>query len=391
MSNMKQALLGSFFLGGFESTTGFNSRGQWIDQIVATQHDIFLNEDYGRLKKIGIKAAREAVRWPLVDVKGHYDFSTVRPVIEASKKHGIDIIYDLFHFGFPRDIDLIASGFPERFTEYCYAVARFIAANSEGPFYFTPINEPSYFSWAAGEVALFAPYLQNLGFELKVNLARAAIRGIEAIWDACPEARIVNVDSLCRIVPCPESDDQEATVHSFNSGAVFQSWDILSGRMNPELGGSLRHLDIVGVNYYWTNQWEFGRPNSPLTVDDPRRWSLRQLLRSVWERYGTEMILTETAHRDEMRGTYFRELSGELPGIFADHLPLRGICLYPILGMPEWHDQQEWARMGVWDLVFDGPTLRRVPYLPLIEALGETQKNLDTLWNECRSAKRAGA
>ena len=33
--------------------------------------------------------------------------------------------------------------------------------------------------------------------------------------------------------------------------------DMLAGRLMPELGGSRDWLDIVGINYYWTNQWEW--------------------------------------------------------------------------------------------------------------------------------------
>ena len=54
-----------------------------------------------------------------------------------------------------------------------------------------------------------------------------------------------------------------AETRRFNEQVVYQSWDMLAGRLMPELGGSRRHLDIIGVNYYWTNQWEHGRPGIP--------------------------------------------------------------------------------------------------------------------------------
>ena len=81
-------LFGSFYLAGFEGTTGFNARGEWIDQIQATQHDRFAELDYRLLREVGIRAAREAVRWPLVDRAGHYDFSSVRPFVSAARAQG---------------------------------------------------------------------------------------------------------------------------------------------------------------------------------------------------------------------------------------------------------------------------------------------------------------
>src|SRR5688572_14657712 len=103
----------SFFFAGFECATGYNALGEWIDQIAATHHDKHVEEDYARLSQIGIHAAREAIRWPLIDQKGKYDFSSVKPFVEASRKHEVEVIWDLFHYGYPEDIDLFSEEFPK--------------------------------------------------------------------------------------------------------------------------------------------------------------------------------------------------------------------------------------------------------------------------------------
>ncbi len=363
-----------FFLAGFEGSTGYNIHRQWFDQIEATQHDRFVDEDYARLKEVGIHAVREAVRWPLVDRGGTFDFSSLEPFLQASRRHKIEIIYDLFHFGYPSSINLFSEDFPKRFAEYCYRVARHIDKNTSGIPYFTPINEPSYFSWAAGEVGLFAPHKIGRGYDLKVQLIRAAIEGINAIRAACPRARIVNVDPLCRVALPAHRPEMAEAVEAFNNQAVFQSWDMLSGRLLPELGGSRKHLDIVGINYYWTNQWEWGKAGEPLDDTDPRRWSLRQLVRLVWERYGTDLLITETSHVEEMRPIWLGELAEEAELMLIEEIPLKGICLYPILGMPEWHFRDQWTQMGLWELVRDGEILQRYPFTPMLEALQKAQR-----------------
>jgi hypothetical protein len=72
----------SFFLAGFEGSTGYNRHGQWFDQVVATGHDLTVDEDYRQLASFDIHAARETIRWPLVDLgRGCYDFSTVAPFV----------------------------------------------------------------------------------------------------------------------------------------------------------------------------------------------------------------------------------------------------------------------------------------------------------------------
>ena len=80
----------SFFRAGFECATGYNRHGEWIDQVAATEHDRHVDEDYRRLREVGIAAARDAIRWPLVDLgRGRYDFSSVAPFLRSSRENGL--------------------------------------------------------------------------------------------------------------------------------------------------------------------------------------------------------------------------------------------------------------------------------------------------------------
>ena len=382
----------SFFLAGFEGSTGYNRHGHWFDQVVATGHDRTVDEDYRLLAELGIHAARETIRWPLVDLgNGRYDFSTVEPFVEAARRHGVEVIWDLFHYGYPQGLDLWSEEFPRRFADYCYAVGRYIARRTHGICAFTPVNEPSFMAYAAGEAGLFAPHVTGRGWDLKVALTRAAIKGINALWAACPGARIVNVDPLCRVTCPPGRPDLEEEANDFNERLVFQSWDMLCGRLLPELGGSRAHLDVVGINYYWTNQWEWGGasgPNGvipPLADDDLRRLPLRDLVRSVWNRYGDEIMITETSHIGDHRSRWLHEVAQESEALLRDGIPLRGVCLYPILGMPEWHDPDIWTPMGLWDPVCHrDPCGERLICEPMLEALLSV-RHIDELHNDLLS------
>ena len=55
----------SLLWAGFECATGVNSKGEWIDQVAATEHDRFLDDDYARVAALGLHTVREGVRWPL--------------------------------------------------------------------------------------------------------------------------------------------------------------------------------------------------------------------------------------------------------------------------------------------------------------------------------------
>ncbi|NLT66760.1 MAG: glycoside hydrolase [Acidobacteria bacterium] len=371
-------MFSSFFIAGFECTTGFNRHGQWIDQIAATRHDVQIDEDYRLLRKAGIRAAREGVRWRLVQKRFYYDFTTVDIVLKAARRHNIQLSYDLFHFGYPEGLNLFSSDFIGRFVDYCGTVALHITRHSDGPYCFTLINEPSYFAWAAGEMGLFAPHVKGRGSELKIRLIEAAIRASQAILDVCPEARFLTVDPICRVVAPDDSPEEVRAAENFNNEVVFQSWDMLAGRVRPELGGSPELLDIVGVNYYWTNQWVLNRPETPLEEDDPRYCSLGRLICSVAERYpGNEIIITETSHVGARRSGWLNRVADEAELLLNSNIPLRGICIYPILGMPEWHEPDVWTRMGLWDLIRMDGCLERVCCRPMLAALRNAQRRLE--------------
>lgn len=359
----------SFVLAGFECATGFNRFGQWIDQVEATGHDRHLVDDLRLVRAAGCRAVRDGVRWPVVDIGGRLDLSTVRQLAEAANEVGVEIIYDLFHYGLPADVDIYADAFPRRFAAYCGAVAKAVYDVDPGRAFFTPVNEPSFFAWVGGEVGDFWPYGVGRGVELKRRLAEAAIAGINAIHGAHPRARIVNVDALCHVAVPLGHEERALEVHAFNSGAVYEGWDMIAGRMHPELGGSPDHLDIVGVNYYATNQWEIGSPELLIGADDPRHVALADLLGHVVRRYGQPMLLSETSHGPEHREAWLADVADEAGRALAAGVPLLGICVYPILGMPKWHNRADWERMGAWEIVNEGDRWERRPVLAVLDGL----------------------
>jgi beta-glucosidase/6-phospho-beta-glucosidase/beta-galactosidase len=368
----------SFFVGGFDCSEGLNASRQPIDHLAATQHDRFVGPDYRRLRRIGIKAAREGISWQR-SVRGRhrFDFSSLEPILAAASCQEIDLIFDLFHFGYPEGLDPFGDEFAPRFADYSYAAAKFVAERVDGVPSFAPMNEPSYFAWAAGHAARFAPYCRDRAFDLKVALLRAAIQAVNGIWAAVPNARIISVDPVCRVVPPVARPDLQPEADAFNQGAVLEGWDMLAGRKLPELGGSRRHLGVVGINYYWTNQWELGSAETPLPDDDPRRVRLRDLATGVWSRYGGDLMITETGHINEHRARWLEDLADEILGILDHGVGLRGVCLYPVLGMPSWHDSLRHLKMGLWDLSAVGNRMRRKPCLPALAAFQKTRYRVE--------------
>src|SRR5918997_3921972 len=152
------ALFASFWQAGFESASHRNSRGIRVDMIAATQHVEQADEDYARLRQLDIRVAREGIRWHLVDQGDRFDFASIRPLMEAAKRHGIQVIWSLCHYGWPDDLDIFSPAFITRFARYTAASAQFLAHASDAIPVYSPFTEISFLAYAAGEVGAFSPY-----------------------------------------------------------------------------------------------------------------------------------------------------------------------------------------------------------------------------------------
>jgi beta-glucosidase/6-phospho-beta-glucosidase/beta-galactosidase len=368
-------LFRSFWLAGFESACHINRRGARLDLVCATQHDRELEADYARVRELGFRAVRESARWHLVDRGRRFDFSTLRPLLQAARRQELQILWTLCHYGWPEDLSLLSADFVERFARYCGAVAGQVAENDSGVPFYSPINEISFFAWAAGEVGYMYPFLRGAGGELKRQLVRAAIAGMEAIRTVDPRARFIHVDPLIHVVT-PSGHPELARAAADQRASQFDAWDMLAGGLHPELGGRPGYLDIVGVNFYHANQWEY--PNQRLrwedTPRDPRWIPLRQLLAEVHTRYGRPMLISETSHFGTGRGRWVREVAEEATAARAAGVPLEGLCIYPVIDRPDWDDPEHWHHSGLWDLhpTADG-RLERVPCLEYLADLREVQ------------------
>jgi hypothetical protein len=353
-------LFKSFWLGGFESACHLNRCGQRLDMQAITHHDRQASEDYALLRSIGIRAARDSVRWREIDRgAGRYDFTTLAPLVQAARDHEVQVIWTLCHYGWPDDVDLYSAAFIERFAKFSQAVARYIAEQTDCVPFFCPINEISFFAWAAGHVAYIYPFHSGRAAEIKRQLVRAAIASCEAIWDVDRRARIVHVDPLMHVVtPRRRPELADAAIEQRNS--QFESWDMLAGRHCPELGGGHKYLDIMGLNFYHANQWEFpgDGPDDRLRWEDhPRdpRWvPLHRLLGEVFSRYERPLFLSETSHFGVGRAPWLEEIAAEVCLARAAGTPVEGVCIYPILDRPDWDNLEHWHNSGLWELRSDG-------------------------------------
>ncbi len=372
-------LFRSFWIAGFECSCHINSAGARLDMTAALQHDVYAAEDYHRMRELGMATARDGIRWHLVDRNGDYDWSSWIPMLDAACREGVQVIWDLCHYGWPDDLDIFSDAFIQRFAKFAAAGARVQRKHTGQAGFYAPVNEINFFTWGATRDLIF-PYAFGRDGEFKRQLVRASLAASDAIWSVDPEARMVYPEPLIHNVP-PRWRPWLTGPAQAQRQSQFEAWDMIAGRVAPELGGAEKYLDIVGINFYAANQWEVpgGRKlHWDAGSDDPRWMPLHKLLAEVYERYRRPLFIAETSHYGIGRADWLNEIADEACLAREAGVPLEGVCLYPILDRFDWEDPTHWHNSGLWDMVPNGKGhFQRVLHQEYAQALQRAQALLE--------------
>lgn len=367
----------SFWQAGFEGSDHVNGRAFALCLNTLTAHERHARGDYLRAGAFGMRTVRESAGWRRIDRDGRYGFEPITRRARHARELGVQVAWTAWHYGVPPGVDLFDDALVDRFASYCRALALHLRPFHErhAPIY-TPVNEPSFLSWAACETGLMHPHRGDRlheGYALKRRLVRAALAGMQAIRDVQPDARFLHVDPLVHVAT-PAGRDDLAEAARIEHGFQYQAWDMLAGRLEPQLGGSPACLDLVGVNYYHSSQWEHST-RAPLHwhLGDARRRRFRDMLAEVWARYARPLTVSETSHVGVGRARWITEVASEVRAARAGGIPVHGVCLYPAVDRPDWEDPQRWHNSGLWDVHAHG-RFRRVLHRPSARALRRAQR-----------------
>ena len=368
-------LFSSFFIGGFECSTHRLASGRRLDMVEATGHDRHFVADYERLVDQGIRAAREGIRWHLIEATpGRFDFSSVVPSLRAARDSGIQVIWDLLHYGWPDDLDIWSPAFVDRFGRLAREFAGVLADEWDGIPWVVPINEVSFLAWKGGEVAQINPFSLSRGDELKRQLVRASIAATRAVRDVVPSARFAQVEPIFHVVAHPDRPHEAGVAEAYRL-AQYEVWDMISGRLAPELGGRPEYLDAIGVNYYPWNQWFFDGPTADgicIGPGHPRYRPFREMLLENSDRYGRPLFVAETGTEGDARAGWLDLVGNEVAAAIAAGADVGGLCLYPILDFPGWDNGRD-CQNGLWGPADEAG--RRPIHRPL-EAVLDRQRRL---------------
>jgi hypothetical protein len=293
---------------------------------------------------------------------GRYDWSSWMPAIEAAEKTGLQIIWDLFHYGSPDHVDQAGADFPQRFTEFAIAALEVQQSVSGRPPLVCPLNEINFLSWAVDHGYFPRVGPRQRGW-FKHQLVRTAIVAARAIREQWPKATIVWAEPLIHIAP---HDRRRQTLRAAeqNLQGMYEAYDWIMGLARPELGGDPSLVDVVGWNFYPHNQWYYKGPTIPMGHHEYR--PLADMLVEVAERYGKPLFIAETGAEGSGRPAWLHYVCDEVRAAQGRGARIDGICIYPVTAYPGW-DNSRHCEVGLLSPI--GSDGKRHVYEPLREEL----------------------
>lgn len=338
------------FIGAFESTyqPAFD-----VDVAETNGHVARWQADLRLLASTGVTRVRYPVRWHRIErVRGRYEWRETDEVLGWMRDHGLRPIPDLLHHtSYPR---WLKRGFADR--RFASSYLRYVEAfATRYPWVeaYTLFNEPLSTLLLCGDIGVWAPHFRGLkGFlTLARNVLPALSEASRAYRDLLPNAQHLYVDTCERATAA--TPDARPVASRANDRRFFLL-DILLGRSldrtRPFVAEVLRaggeallstpagHVDVLGLDYYAHNQWQYldaggrGAPSSPDPVP------LSDLITEYWERYRLPCVLGETNIRGFApdRASWLKYTLEQCEMARDRGVPVEGYCWFPFVDSCDW-------------------------------------------------------
>jgi beta-glucosidase/6-phospho-beta-glucosidase/beta-galactosidase len=378
------------FAVGIEDTAievPLRGSGQRLDEYELTGHLTQWREDLARAGHTGATAIRYGLPWHRVNpAPGVFDWAWADEVIGyLANEAGLRVILDLVHYGTPAWLagSFADPGYAAAAADYAAAVARRYRGVVGA---YTPLNEPLVTASFCGLRGVWPPYLSgDHGWAtVAVAVAAGVQASVRAIRDADPGAEIVHVEAVQAYQSSDPSLVGELRMEEQRSELPTQ---LILGQVGPDdpmwawlikhgvSGDALRRLaagsvspDVIGLNYYpELSCRELVRLDGAVVhvASDGGTGRLEQVLRHWHARYGSPLMITETAVEgsDAKKRAWLDELVASLRRLRRDGIDIRGLTWWPMVDFVDWG----WASGGAVVEEFyrrDGPSGQPRPVEP---------------------------
>jgi hypothetical protein len=191
------------------------------------------------LAEIGCVGIRDAARWYVTHPAPHtFDWTWLDRVVAAAEKYNLKLYLDLWHYGYPDWLDLMAPDAPDHFAEFAREIARRYPTMT----HWCIANEPSVLIDWGGRTGRWRPFLRGPKNEerLRLQICRCIIQASKAVLEVDPDALLI----------LPEPWHAWKTRPRLTYDKQAEVIDTVMGKLNPELGGSPELVTIIGLNHY---------------------------------------------------------------------------------------------------------------------------------------------
>ncbi len=315
-------------------------------------------EDFDIAKSLGQNAHRFSLEWSRIEpVEGRFDEQELRhyrDVLSALRERGIEPFVTLSHFTLPAWLaekgGVLATEFPAHFIRYAEKV---VSALGENVRFWITMNEPEIYAFNSYYRGVWPPEERSVisFYRAIANLIRAHRRAYHLIKSMFPKSSVGAAFNM--------SDFQSAGgfVNNLLTKIAKLAWN------EHFLRHTRRHLDFVGVNYYFHNLVRYGfNKNENRAVSD-MGWEifpggLYYVLMEL-KRYRLPIFVTENGvadARDEKRAVFIRDHVAALARAKREGADVRGYFYWSLLDNFEW-DKGFWPKFGLVSV--DRHTMKR--------------------------------
>lgn len=328
------------------------------------RHKKYFRQDIALLKSMGLNSLRFGIEWAhLEPVEGEWDETAINFYHEyfaELKRQDITPVVTLWHFAHPQWFEE-KGGFAKRrsiryFERY---VSKVIDEYGVYFHYTVTLNEPSTYAGMGYDRRHIWPgrpgSLSHM-IRLYLNFIYAHKKTYKIIKSAKPDMRVGISYILTHIRP-------SRPAHMIDRlNAKLAAWGIdwwFLGRIR-------RHLDFVGLSFYFTGYVRGLHESNPPAPLNDLGWymepsALLHVLEGAWRRYRLPLMVTETGladSKDKYREWWIRETMQSVAKAQEQGVPILGYMHWSLLDNFEWSDGW-WPKFGLISVDRSKPDMPR--------------------------------
>ena len=281
------------------------------------------------MRGLGVRTIREGLRWHLIG-EGPRDWSSAQAQIAAARTHGLQVAWDICHWGVPDGLQVMDPDWPARLAQFAVDAALMLQREGCDVAAFVPVNEISFWAWAGDQKTGFHPRMPGQGNALKRQLVAGHHAVVRALRGAGISTPIMVCEPLIWVLPRSPSAFHQAEAAAF----IEASW----GAIDWILADMPDGIDVLGLNFYPHNQWVLKGARVPL--EDPAWRPFSALLQGAAARFGLPIVVAETGAEEPQGDAWLGYVADEVALAMRRGVRIEGVCVYPAADYPGWDNHR---------------------------------------------------